>query len=76
MSQRVHPIDPQAVYLRIRSLVDMHGGPAAVAREAGMPLSTLETYVGGKNLPGAMALAQLSRAFAVSTDFLLFGEGR
>ena len=76
MSQRVHPIDPQAVYLRIRSLVELHGGVPAVSELAGMPKPTLETYMQGKNLPGAMALAQLSRAFEVSTDFLLFGKGR
>ena len=76
MSQRVHPIDPQAVYLRIRSLIEMHGGVSTVSETAGMPKPTLETYMQGKNLPGAMALAQLSRAMNISVDFLLFGEVR
>lgn len=76
MNKVVHPIDAQAVFLRIRSLVEMHGGQAAVAQIAGLPLPTMETYMRGKNLPGTMALAQLSRALQVSADFLLFGEVR
>lgn len=76
MSQRILPIDANAVFLRLRSLVEMYGGQAAVARDSGLPLPTLETYMQGKHLPGSVALAQLSRTLKVSADFILFGEAR
>ncbi len=76
MSKPFQPIDAHAVFMRIRSLVELQGGPAAAVRDTGLKLSTLNSYLEGKALPGAMSLAQMSRGFGVTADFLLFGEGR
>lgn len=70
------PIDPQAVYLRIRALVELHGTVPNVAQACGLKQPTLETYLRGHSLPGALALACLCRGLGVSADFLLFGETR
>lgn len=67
------PIDPAAVCLRIRTLVEFNGTVAEVAETCGIKLPTLETVIYGKGLPGAMTLACLSRGLQVSTDWLLFG---
>lgn len=76
MSLPIHPIDAHAVCVRIRSLVELHGGPTAVARDTGLKSNTVNSYLEGKVLPGAMSLAQLSRGLGVTADFILFGEAR
>jgi len=67
-------VDPQAMILRIRELVVLRGGAKAVAAACDIAGPTLETYLRGKNLPGSLALAQLSRGLQVSSDWLLFGR--
>lgn len=76
MSLHIPPCDPQAIFLRIRSAVELHGGPTVIAALANMPKPTLDTYMAGKNLPGTLALAQLSHAMNISVDWILFGEAR
>lgn len=68
------PIDPQAVTLRIRELVAMRGGVTEAARLSGVFKPTLEPILAGKNMPGAMTLAQLSVGLKVSIDWILFGK--
>jgi transcriptional regulator with XRE-family HTH domain len=70
------PIDPQAVHLRIRSLVEMNGTVAAVAQACKMKQPTLETYMRGHSLPGALAIACLCKGLGVSADWILFGESQ
>lgn len=68
------PIDPQAVFLRIRELVALRGGPKAVSDACGVAVPTLEVYLRGTSLPGTLALAALSNGLQVSADWLLFGK--
>lgn len=70
-----NPVDPAAVALRIRSVVELRGTLGEAARLSGIPKPTLEGYVQGKNLPGSFALACLCRGLNVSADWILFGEG-
>ncbi|MGV8987620.1 MAG: helix-turn-helix domain-containing protein [Cypionkella sp.] len=70
------PVDPAAIVLRLKSAVEMNGGPTAVAKAAGINTSTLDSYVRGTSLPGALAITCLCRALDVSADWLLFGEVR
>ena len=70
------PIDPAAIALRVRSLVELHGTVKHVAEHCGVPLPTMETVLRGMNLPGAMTIACLCKGLGVSADWLLFGEVR
>lgn len=67
-------IDPQAVLLRIRLIVQQYGSVREVAEKCGLPVPSLETYVKGQNLPGTLAIASLCHGLSVSADWLLFGE--
>lgn len=68
------PIDPAAVVLRIRTLVDEAGPVAEVARQCGIKLPTLEGILYGKALPGSVTLAQLARGLDVDAHWILFGK--
>lgn len=59
---------------RLREAVQSAGGPGLVARQAGLPLSTLSKYLAGREmrLPAAIALA---RATGVRLEWLATGEG-
>lgn len=70
------PVDPAQIVLRLKSAVELHGGVTKVARASGMNASTLDTYVRGATLPGALAITCLCRALEISADWLLFGELR
>jgi DNA-binding phage protein len=70
------PVDPAAIVLRLKSAVDLHGGVTAVAKSAGINASTLDSYVRGSSLPGALAITCLCHALDVSADWLLFGQVR
>lgn len=67
------PIDPAAINLRIRALVDLHGSIPAVAKLSGIAQSTLEPVLAGKVLPSLMTLVCLCKGLSVSADWLLFG---
>lgn len=64
---------PSEVAERLRSLVESAGGPSAVARKAGVPLSTLNEYFAGTELKLARAVA-LARACGVSVELLATGK--
>lgn len=66
--------DPVHVAQRIRGLCDLFGGPAEAARLCGLPVTSIEQYAAGKHLPGAMALAALSKGLSVQVDWILFGD--
>lgn len=68
------PVDPAQIVLRLKSAVELHGGVTVVARRAGINASTLDSYVRGTSLPGALAITCLCRALEFSADWLLFGE--
>jgi DNA-binding phage protein len=67
------PVDPHAIALRLKSLIDLHGGPTDVARKAGLNTSTVDSYYRATSLPGALAIACLCDALEISADWLLFG---
>ena len=68
------PIDPDAVLLRIRSIVDLHGSIPQAAELCGLKTPTLETYMRKQSLPGSLALACICKGLGVSADWVLFGE--
>jgi transcriptional regulator with XRE-family HTH domain len=70
------PFDPQAVVLRIRTVVEMHGSIPQVVASCGLKQPTLEHILSGKSLPNAASLACLCRGLDVSADWILFGEVR
>lgn len=67
------PVDPQAIILRLKSIIDLKGGPTEAARKAGLNASTMDSYYRGNSLPGALALACICDALEISADWLLFG---
>lgn len=69
-------IDRPAITARIQALIVANGGCAAVARKCDLPLPTVETWHQGRNLPGSVALAKLSRGCEVSAHWILFGRAR
>lgn len=69
------PVDPHAISLRIKALIDMHGSIPKVARLCGIPQPTLESYVRHGNMPGAITLGLLCTGLDVSADWVLFGRG-
>ncbi|NTT86903.1 helix-turn-helix domain-containing protein [Tabrizicola fusiformis] len=64
-----------AVGRRIRIQIERYGLTVArAARECDMSVPSLETYLYGKSLPGAFALANLANGLRCSADWLLFGD--
>jgi len=57
---------------RLRLAVGRAGGNKAVAERSGIPLSTLTTYLAGRDMK-AMAAAKLAKTCGVSLDWLLIG---
>lgn len=70
------PCNPEGVALRLRELIALHGGPGTVSALVKIPTKSLNHYMQGENLPGALSLACLCRGLGVSADWLLFGEVR
>lgn len=70
------PTDPAAIGLRLKSLIDLHGGPTEVARKSGLNASTVDAYCRFQSLPGALAIACICDALETSADWLLFGKVR
>lgn len=68
-------LDREQVRNRIRATVSRAGGPAAVARQTGVPLPTLEECLYRDTLPNSETLARLA-GLGVSVDWLLFGDER
>jgi hypothetical protein len=68
------PVDPAAIVLRLRSIIDLAGGVTVVSRQSGLNGNTLDGYYRGASLPGALAIGCLCRALEISADWLLFGE--
>ena len=60
---------------RIRRAAQIAGSGDALSQKAGIPRSTLETYLTGEAEPKASRLAAIARAAGVSPDWLLTGEG-
>jgi predicted permease len=67
-------VDPAAVTVRIKSMVELHGSIPSAARLCGIPQPTLETYLRQGSMPGAVALGQICAGFGVSADWVLFGR--
>lgn len=60
---------------RVRSRVEVCGLTVPKAAEAcDMSKASFEDYLYGKHLPGALAVAALSKGLRCSADYLLFGE--
>ena len=68
------PVDPNAIALRIKALVDLCGTVPHTAKTCGLAQPTLEAVIAGKTLPSAMTIACLCKGLDVSADWLLFGE--
>lgn len=68
------PIDPSSVSQRIRLVVSECDSIRAAAERCSIPQPTLETYLSGQSLPGALAIARLCKGLSISADWLLFGE--
>jgi hypothetical protein len=66
-------LDSRGVSARLQELASRAGGPAAMARKSGVPLSTLEFWLAGKNLPGCRGMAAISASLGVSIDWIVFG---
>ncbi len=74
MSQ-LHEVTPDRVAARIRIQVERLGLTVPKAASASnLSQASFETYLYGKNLPGAVALAGLARGLHCSADWLLSGE--
>lgn len=65
---------PAAVRARLRQAVREAGGNAVVAERAGVPTSTLNGALGGKNMPGAGAVAAIAKATGRSLDWIFEGD--
>lgn len=61
---------------RLRDLMrDRDWSADRLAAESGIPRRTITTYLAAPgSLPGFEVLAQLSRTFSVSCDWLVFGD--
>jgi hypothetical protein len=66
-------IDGAEIVDRLRKAVDDAGGPAAVCRAAGVPMSTLSGYLNGTEARFTR-MAVLAKACKVSLDWLAYGE--
>ncbi len=60
---------------RIRKCAEMVGSGDNLAKKAGIPRRTLETYLAGKSEPKALRLAAIIEASGVSAIWLLTGKG-
>lgn len=66
---------PGGVARRIRIQVERHGLTVARASAlCGLSQASFETYLYGKSLPGAEALAHLANGLRCTADWLLFGR--
>lgn len=69
-----HPT-PKIMARRIRVQMERHNMTVPKAALAcNLSQATFETYLYGKNLPAAVALASLARGLRCSSDWLLGGE--
>lgn len=59
---------------RLKEAVRIGGGGAAVARKIGMPMPTLNNYLGGRDMK-ASAMVLLAEASGVSLEWLATGRG-
>lgn len=59
---------------RLREALKQAGGGAAVARRIGMPMPTLNNYLGGRDMK-VSALVALAEACNVSVEWLATGHG-
>lgn len=64
-----------ALAARLQVLVERAGGSGALSRKAGVPPSTLATYLSGEAEPKALRLARLAKAGNVTIHWLATGEG-
>jgi len=60
---------------RIRRCAEIAGSGDALAQKAGIPRSTLETYLTGKAEPKALRIVAIARAADVSIEWLASGDG-
>ena len=59
----------------LRKLIEAKGAPARqVAREVGIPQSTLNNYLSGRGPTNPAQIHALAQYFGTSMEFLLFGE--
>lgn len=66
---------PDRMARRIRLQVERHNFTVPKAALAcNLSQATFETYLYGKNMPGAVALASLAKGLRCSADWLLGGE--
>lgn len=71
---KLKPHEPRGIDSRIRTMLQIHNLTVAKAAErCRLPLPTFETYLYGKNIPGAAGVLCLSRGLGVSADWLLSG---
>ena len=67
---------PEAMGRRIRLQVERHNlSVPKAALACNLSQASFETYLYGKNMPGALALASLAHGLCCTADWLLFGEG-
>ncbi len=75
MTQIVGPPTPEGIACRIRLQVESYNMTVPKAALAcNLSQASFETYLYGKNMPGAVALAGLAKGLCCSADWLLFGE--
>jgi transcriptional regulator with XRE-family HTH domain len=67
-------IDPGAVTLRIRTIVENEGTTSVVAKKCGIKPDTLFSIINGKAMPNATTLAHLSQGLEVDAHWILFGK--
>lgn len=68
---------PGGVARRIRIQVERHNlTVASAAAKCSISQASFETYLYGKSLPGAEALAHLAKGLRCTTDWLLFGGAK
>lgn len=71
---KLKPLDPRGIDSRIRTMLQVRNLTVARAAErCRLPQPTFETYLYGKNMPGAAGILCLSRGLGCSADWLLGG---
>lgn len=65
----------RALMERIRQCADLAGSGNSLSQKAGIPRSTLETYLSGVAEPKALKLAAIARAVGASMDWMFAGVG-
>ena len=74
MMTRTEPC-PAGIARRIRLQVERHNlSVPKAALACNLSQASFETYLYGKNMPGAVALASLANGLRCTADWLLFGE--